>query len=54
MHKIEQLEQFLGRLLETLLRNALFLIVNVPKPLAKSVLSPWGLIAAASAADPAI
>ena len=54
MHKIEQSEQLLGRLLGTLLRNELSLIVNVLKPLAKSVLPLWGLTASASAAYPAI
>ena len=42
---------FLGRLLGTLLKTGLPLISNVIKPLAKSVLIPLGLTAAASAAD---
>ena len=42
---------FLGRLLDPLLKTGLRLIKNVIKPLAKSVLIPLGLTAAASAAD---
>ena len=42
---------FLGRLLGPLLRTGLPLMKSVIKPLAKSVLVPLGLIAAASAAD---
>ena len=42
---------FLGRLLGPLLKTGLPLIKNVIKPLAKSVLIPLGLTAAASAAD---
>ena len=49
-----QLGQFLGRLLGPLLGNGLPLIVNVLKPLAKSVLVPLGLTTAASARDTAI
>ena len=45
---------FLGRLLGTLLKAGLPLISNVIKPLAKSVLTPLGLTAAASAADAGI
>ena len=45
---------FLGRLLGPLLKTGLTLIKNVIKPLAKSVLIPLGLIAAASAADAGI
>ena len=45
---------FLGRLLDTLLKTGLPLIKNVIKPLAKSVLIPLGLNAAASAADAGI
>ena len=41
---------FLGRLLGQLLKTGLPLIKNVIKPLAKSVLIPLGLTAAASAA----
>ena len=42
---------FLGKLLGPLLRAGLPLMKNVIKPLAKSVLIPLGLTAAASAAD---
>ena len=42
---------FLGRLLVRLLKTALSLMKNVIKPLAKSVLIPLELTAAASAAD---
>ena len=42
---------FLGRLLGPLLRTGLSLMKSVIKPLAKSVLIPLGLTAAASAAD---
>ena len=42
---------FLGRLLGPLLKTGLPLMKNVIKPLAKSVLIPLGLTAAASAAD---
>ena len=42
---------FLGRLLGPLLITGLSLTSNVIKPLAKSVLIPLGLTAAASAAD---
>ena len=42
---------FLGRLLGPLLKAGLPVIKNVIKPLAKSVLIPLGLTAAASAAD---
>ena len=45
---------FLGRLLGPLLKTGLPLIKNVGKPLAKSVLIPLGLTAAASAADAGI
>ena len=45
---------FLGRLLISLLKTGLPLIKNVTKPLAKSVLIPLGLTAAASAADAGI
>ena len=45
---------FLGRLLRPLLKTGLLLIKNVIKPLAKSVLIPLGLTAAASAADAGI
>ena len=53
MHKIGQSEWFLGRLLGSLLKTGLPLIGNIPNPLAKSVLIPLGLTAAA-AADAAI
>ena len=46
-----QPEGFLGRLLGPLLKTGLPLIKNVITPLAKSVLIPLGLTAAASAAD---
>ena len=46
-----QLGGFLSRLLGPLLKTGLPLIKNVIKPLAKSVLIPLGLTAAASAAD---
>ena len=46
--------RFLGRLLGPLLKTGLPLIKNVVKPLAKSVLIPLGLTAAASAADAGI
>ena len=52
--KIIQSGGFLGRLLGLLLKTGLPLIKNVIKPLAKSVLTPLGLTAAASAADPGI
>ena len=45
---------FLGRLLGPFLKKGLPLIKNVIKRLAKSVLIPLGLTAAASAADVAI
>ena len=49
-----QPEGFLGRLLGPLIKTGLPLIKNVIKPLAKSVLVPLGLTAAASAADAGI
>ena len=49
-----QSAEFLGRLLGPLLKIGLPLIKNVIKPLAKSVLIPLGLTAAASAADAGI
>ena len=52
--KIIQSGGFLGRLLGPLLTTGLPLIKNVTKPLAKSVLIPLGLTAAASAADAGI
>ena len=54
LHKIEQSGRFLGRLLEPLLKTGLPLTGNVLKQLAKSVLIPLGLTAAASATDAAI
>ena len=45
---------FLGRLLGPLLKTGLPLMENVVKPLAKSVLIPLGLTAAASTADTGI
>ena len=54
MHKIGQSGKFLGRLLVPLLKTGLSLIKNPLKPLAKSVLMPLGLTAAASATDTAI
>ena len=54
INKIIQSGSFLGKLLGPLLKTGLPLIKNVIKPLAKSVLIPLGLIAAASAADAGI
>ena len=54
MHKIGQSGGFLEKLLRQLLKAWLHLIENVLKPLAKSVLIPLGLTAAASATDAAI
>ena len=54
LSKIIQSGGFLGRLLGPLLKTGLPLIKNVIKPLAKSVLIPLGLTAAASAADAGI
>ena len=54
LSKIIQSGGFLGRLLGPLLKNGLPLIKNVIKPLAKSVLIPLGLTAAASAVDAGI
>ena len=45
---------FLGRLLGPLLKTGLTLIKSVIKPLAKSVLIPLGLTAAASTSDAGI
>ena len=52
--KIIQSGGFLGRLIGPLIKSGLPLIRNVIKPLAKSVLIPLGLTAAASAADAGI
>ena len=49
LSKMMQSEGFLGKLLGPLLKTGLPLIKNVIKPLAKSVLIPLGLTAAASA-----
>ena len=53
-NKIIQSGRFLGRLLGPLLKTGLPLIKNVIKPLAKSVLIPLALTAAASVADAGI
>ena len=52
--KIIQSGGYLSKLLGPLLKTGLPLIKNVIKPLAKSVLIPLGLTAAASAADAGI
>ena len=54
LSKMIQSGGFLGRLLGPLLRTGLPLMESVIKPLAKSVLIPLGLTAAASAADAGI
>ena len=54
INRIIQSGGFLGKLLSPLLKLGLPLIKNVIKPLAKSVLIPLGLTAAASAADAGI
>ena len=54
LHKIGQSGGFLCRLLVPLVQAGLPLLGNIPKPLAKSVLIPLGLMAAASATDAAI
>ena len=54
LHKIGQSGRFLGRFLGPLLKTGLPLIQNGLKPLAKRVLIPLGLMAAASATDAAI
>ena len=54
INKIIQSGGFLGKLLGPLLKTGSPLIKNVIKPLAKSVLIPLGLTAAASAADSGI
>ena len=51
LSKMIQSGGFIGRLLGPLRKTGLPLIKNVIKPLAKSVLIPLGLTAAASAAD---
>ena len=54
LSKMIQSGGFVGKLLGPLLRTGLPLMKNVIKPLAKSVLVPLGLTAAASAADAGI
>ena len=54
LSKMIQSGEFLGKLLGPLLKIGLPLIKNVITPLAKSVLIPLGLTAAASAADAGI
>ena len=54
INKIIQSGGFLGKLPGPLLKTGLLLIKNGIKPLAKSVLIPLGLTAAASAADAGI
>ena len=54
LSKMIQSGGFLGKLLGLLLKTGLPLMKNVIKPLAKSVLIPLGLTAAASAADAGI
>ena len=54
LSKMIQSGGFLGRLFGQLLKTGLPLIKNVIKPLAKSVLIPLGLTAAASAASAGI
>ena len=54
LSKMIQSGVFLGRLLGPLLKTGLLLTKNVIKPVAKSVLIPLGLTAAASAADAGI
>ena len=54
LSKIQLSGGFLGRLLGSLLKTGLPLIKSVIKPLAKSLLIPLGLTAAASAADTGI
>ena len=53
-HKVGQSGRFLDKLLGPLLKTGLSLTKNVLKPLAKSVLIPLGLTAAASTIDAAI
>ena len=54
LSKMTQSGGYLGRLLGPSLKTGLPLIKSVIKPLAKSVLIPLGLTAAASAADAGI
>ena len=51
LSKLIQSGEFLDKLLGPLLKTGLLLMKDVIKPLAKSVLIPTGLTAAASAAD---
>ena len=53
-YKMIELGRFLGRLLGPLPRTGLPLMKSVIQPLAKSILIPLGLTAAASAADAGI
>ena len=48
LHKIEQLEGFLGRFLKSLQKNGLSLMKNVLKQWAKSVSTSLRLVAAAA------
>ena len=54
LNKIGQSGGFLGRLLGPFIKTGLHLMKNLLKPLAKSVLIPLGLTAAAAATDTAI
>ena len=54
LFKMIQSGRFLGRWLGPLLKTRLPLVINVIKPLAKSVLIPLGLTAATSSADAGI
>ena len=54
LFKVAQSGEFLGRSLSPLLKTGLPLMKNVIKPLAKRVLIPLGLSAAASVADAGI
>ena len=54
LSKMIQSGGFLGRFLGPLLKTGLPLISNVIKPLAESVLIPFGLTAAVAAADAGI
>ena len=54
MHKLRQSRGFLGRLLVPLPKTGFFLMKNVLKPLAKSILIPLGLTATALAIYAAI
>ena len=54
LHKIGQSGGFSRRLLEQLLKNGLLLMKNLLKPVAKSILMPLRLTAAAAATDATI